>query len=447
MQTATPERPIVKFLLAEYDHVSQALFDVNKTITQFFQFYLLILTLPVTLAGVVFRVANGTLTLEAVLQSKLAPAIATVFGVIALVGLSMLVYIVNLRLDSLLYARTCNGVRKYFFELVRASPAREVWIRTLPRAIHLPRYREWRFFGSVILAFALMDSLYFAGSAILGDWLNGKALLAALIGFLMMHVVAYMYLVRYRERHYLRTHIIGLDIDGVIGDLVPAFCEGFRKRHGRTVVPDSLTQIPVSECPGLGIAEREEHSVFHAIEFWSDMPLIPRAARRITDLKNVLGFDIHIFTYRPWPNLGTLALEEYGPWADLVIGRWWPKSFQSLTKRLLSWRPANRWATWLLTRRWLRKNGVPYDKLKIEMGNTYLADPSTRSANRFQESQRRQIRIFVDDDPAKVRKLANICDLVFLFDQPYNRKMGRLPPNVQRVRSWDELYRYIRDVF
>ena len=80
------------------------------------------------------------------------------------------------------------------------------------------------------------------------------------------------------------------------------------------------------------------------------------------------------------------------------------------------------------------------------MGNTYLADPSTRAGNRFQISQRKQIRIFVDDDPAKVRKLANICDLVFLFDQPYTRRMGRLLPNVERARSWEQLYRYIRDI-
>ncbi len=98
MPDSAPETPLTKFLLAEYDHVSQALFDVNKTITQFFQFYLLILTLPVTLAGAAFRFSNGSLTVQSVLESDLAPRLAVVFLVIAVVGLGMLVYIVNLRL-------------------------------------------------------------------------------------------------------------------------------------------------------------------------------------------------------------------------------------------------------------------------------------------------------------------------------------------------------------
>ena len=439
------ERPITKFLLAEYDHVSQALFDANKTITQFFQFYLLILTFPITLAGVLFRVGNSALSMQSLLRSGLAPSMAVVFAVIAIVGLSMLVYIVNLRLDSLLYARTCNGVRKYFFQLAKVPVEEELWVRTLPRAIHLPRYRELRHFGAVVLAFGLMDSLYLAGAMVLTDRFMTWGILVVVGVFLLLHAGAYQYLVWYREGHYLRTHIIGLDVDGVIGDIVPAFCAGFAKLHGRNVVPEAITHIPVHECGPLGIQESEEHDVFHKPEFWEEMPVIPRASRRIKELKNVLGFRIHVFTYRPWPNLSTLKPAEYRAWSDLVIGKWWPTSLGSITKWLLGRRVLNRWAIWWLTRRWLKKNGIPYNRLKVEMGNTYLADPSSRANNRFQLSQKRQIRMFVDDDPAKVKKLANICDLVFLFDQPYNRNESNLPHNVERVRSWDELYRYVRD--
>src|SRR5712691_8630548 len=112
MSDSASETPLTRFLLAEYDHVSQALFDVNKTITQFFQFYLLILTFPVSLAGALVKLTNSSLTVQSILESELAPRLALVFLVIAVVGLGMLVYIVNLRLDALLYARTCNGVRK-----------------------------------------------------------------------------------------------------------------------------------------------------------------------------------------------------------------------------------------------------------------------------------------------------------------------------------------------
>jgi len=174
------------------------------------------------------------------------------------------------------------------------------------------------------------------------------------------------------------------------------------------------------------------------------MPVAPSAATRIRELKNVLGFRIHIFTYRPWPDLSTLQPTEYRQWARIVIGRWWPAGYVRLTKWVLGFRLPNKWAIWQMTRRWLKKNGIPFNRLKVEMGNTYLADPSIRARNRFQLAQRRRIRIFVDDDPSKVTKLANICDLVFLFDQPYNKQM-ELPTNVERVSNWDTLYRFIRD--
>lgn len=48
------------------------------------------------------------------------------------------------------------------------------------------------------------------------------------------------------------------------------------------------------------------------------------------------------------------------------------------------------------------------------------------------------ISFFVEDETEKAKKLAQICDIVFLIDQPYNQE--ELPENIIRVTSWERLY-------
>jgi uncharacterized HAD superfamily protein len=452
-----------KFLLSEYNHVAQAHFNTGTTITQFFQYYLLVVTIPITLAGAVLKISTGTLDVGVLIDSNIAPFLAVFLMVIAVVGLCMLAYITNLRLDALLYARTINGIRKYFTARSTLSIDEELWTRTLPRAIHQPRYGELRFFVWVVLAFAFMNSLYaYAGTGLfIGSWSRAWW---AVVPFFILHFMIYAALVGYRERRYLRTHIIGLDIDGVISDQLSGFVETLARVTGKSVRPDAITKIPVHECQGLEVTEDDEHNVFNRPEYWTGLKVHANASRRIEQLKDVFGFQIHIFTYRPWPNQRTLPDLDFagGPWRLWLPNplRWLPKLLSWLPN-LRRWLPAflrwlpkrldyastilRRWAIKRLTRDWLKKHGIKWDRFMVEYGNVDMADSRAPSRNRFIISQKREIRIFVDDDLLKARKLANICELVFLFDQPYNRGDADLPSNLIRVGSWDEIYRYIRE--
>src|SRR5262249_37411324 len=96
-----------------------------------------------------------------------------------------------------------------------------------------------------------------------------------------------------------------------------------------------------------------------------------------------------------------------------------------------------------LTAKWLYINGIGYDKLVVERGNVHTAGPKLLSRNRFAFSERREIRIFVEDDLFKAIKLSNICEVVFLIDHPYNQAAA-LPRNVVRVNGWKCVYEYIR---
>jgi hypothetical protein len=133
-----------EFLLKEYDNIAAAHFNADKTITQFFQFYLLIISIPVTAAGIALRFSSGSVDISRATQGTFAAVAGAFSGIIAIVGLCMMAHIVNLRIDGLRYARTVNGIRRYFYNHAGLSLFEELATRILPRTTAQPRYWELR---------------------------------------------------------------------------------------------------------------------------------------------------------------------------------------------------------------------------------------------------------------------------------------------------------------
>ena len=109
-----------------------------------------------------------------------------------------------------------------------------------------------------------------------------------------------------------------------------------------------------------------------------------------------------------------------------------------------------------ITKYWLRQNDILFDSLLVEKGNENIVYARGRYENRFNYAKRKKIRFFVEDDWVKAIKLSYICDVVFLIDHPYNRTaeedvskhadssiIGKLPPNILRVESWNKLKKMI----
>jgi hypothetical protein len=59
--------------------------------------------------------------MDELLASSVGSFTSVLTGIVALIGLCMMAYLVNLRLDGLQYARTVNGGRKYFYNHSRLS--------------------------------------------------------------------------------------------------------------------------------------------------------------------------------------------------------------------------------------------------------------------------------------------------------------------------------------
>jgi uncharacterized HAD superfamily protein len=97
-----------------------------------------------------------------------------------------------------------------------------------------------------------------------------------------------------------------------------------------------------------------------------------------------------------------------------------------------------------ISQEWLKKHEFKYNRFIFEKGNDYSSDIRGEFNNRFYKARAKKIRYFVEDDLEKAIKLAYICDIVFLFDQPYNRKRKGMPSNIIIVKSWIDIYKKMR---
>ncbi|NIQ82349.1 MAG: hypothetical protein GTN93_30590 [Anaerolineae bacterium] len=446
-----------KFLLSEYEHIAQAHFTTVGSISHFFQYYVLLASLPVSVA-----VAFGKLEVLRDVVRAYPASVAIGLSAIALVGLVVMGYVVNLRHDAVLYARTINGLRKYFMERSGLDLRDELRIRVLPRSVHFPRYLEASYFGFVVSAFAIIDALYASGGwwvffrlrQVPHSWMWLAAIAAATI---VLHVSIYWGIARHREFGYLRGHIIGVDIDGVLSKHRERFCVVLQEVRDKTIRPEQITRIPVHECEGLGVTEDDEVAVFHEPRYWSDMEVYERCGDVLKRLRNQLHYQVCLFSWRGWPDAGRVPPGERRDlkrrWHDSARGSSWGNE-AGLSLRLKARRVRERLRFWAwrlpirrITRDWLWRNGIDYDRLIVERGNVDSPDRVGRVRNRFIISQDRKIRLFVEDDLDKARRLADICEVVFLIKHPYNQNRppgDSIPNNIVEVDGWRDIYDYVR---
>jgi uncharacterized HAD superfamily protein len=445
------------FMLAEYGNISQAHFNTNTAISAFFKNYLAIVGLPLPVIGflLTYLGRSGIPTSSPGGGTGSAPSAIISFGqfsylfivvswLIGLVGFCVMIYIVNLRLDAILYARAVNGIRKYFFQKSGQSLDQEAAVRVLPRSTSLPPYYEKLYFLPVIFVFALLDAFYpTAGFLFYFDqvqipiysWQFAIGVsVAILFGF--AHWPVYAYLARHRQAIYLKRPAIGVDIDGVLGAHREHFCKMLHELRGKGIDPDKITVIPVHQCNDLGVTvtTADEQAVFNHPDYWQKMPVMAGAAEALGRIQAVLGFAVYIVTHRPWPNTSTF------PDANA-------SDYREMWKRVTwRWHRQGR-AINLITQQWLDQARLPSTSLTVETSTVHDSRRRTYTNDRFALAMREQLRFFVEDNPDNARRLANICDVVFLMSQPYNRSpIDPLPNNVKRVESWHEIYLLLREM-
>ena len=470
------------FQKSEYDHIAQAHFKAIEAISSFFRYYLLVMSLPAPLLAVLFGLSERGTNFEksALLLLTLTSPILIV---VSIAGFCMMMYIINLKMDVVLYSRVVNSIRKYFYDAHDADHSNKLLMRYLPQSAYSPPYRDAPF-GFVILTFAIFDALYLCvggyiifawhvkAVSTLGDLVTGTYSMNDRVPFILLffalvsvHFVAYWTFARFREFSYLRANAIGIDIDGVLNKHRERFCDLVSARLGKSISPNEIRVLPVHENEDLSspITRSDERKIFNDPSYWLDMDPLEGAADAIRSIKQSYLLPVHIFTHRPWPDAlvdgaitGVEACTFRKSWraaanevARRAGAKWYTRSWVWLVT-LLNYGRSMRY----ITRYWLRAHGFMFDTLLVERGNENIMYSRGRYENRFNYAKKRRIRFFVEDDWIKALKLSYVCDVVFLIDHPYNRPIwhdaskhwnesiiGKLPANVVRVESWTQLKR------
>jgi uncharacterized HAD superfamily protein len=484
---AAPEgtSTFVDFQKIEYQHIAEAHFKAIEAISFFFRYYLLVMSLPVSIVAVLLGLAVHGSDFDKTSVIALLGVASPVLIVVGFVGFCMMMYIINIKMDMVLYSRVVNSIRKFFYDLYDGDHMNKMLMRQLPQSASIPAYRDMPF-GFVVLAFALFDTLYIGlGAHLLFIAEISGASSARMFGFsgysrydvalfsigvaaaFSAHFLAYYLSSRHREYAYLRGTAIGIDIDGVLNQHRKKFCEMAFSKLNRKLKPEEIKILPVHENTRLNppITRADERAIFNDPQYWVEMPVLDGAADAIQTIKNSYLLPVHIFTYRPWPDLSVSqgATDE----EMRALRQSWRSAADTMARRANVKECVRLWVNLVtavnfrmsiryITKYWLRVNGITYDSLLVEKGNENIVYSRGRYENRFNYAKRKKIKFFVEDDWVKAIKLSYICDLVFLIAHPYNRGtdedpvrheneavIGRLPANILKVESWNQLKKTI----
>lgn len=393
----------------EFNMLKDAHFQTSQKIISFFQFALLIFSAPIAL-----------LTSEQITKTVLG----SVFIIIGVIEVLVIAYLSTLRTEALLYARQINRIRSVLYSKgILGDHIDDINNKKiLFSQDKKPAYRDWNQFLFIVLVLGFFSAFYVAfGTYKLFTGIFGFShvkyilMLAAALGILMVIIsfLVYVYITTYGENGtaYFKQNI-GIDIDGVLNKHEEIFIEILNKQTEKTI--EEITHLPVHISGD--ITREEEHAVFETKEYWEKQQLSDGAKEYlIEDIKNTLGFNIYVFTWRNWNVNKNLKGESV---------------HFNIKKH---------------TKKWLKENDISYKKIKFEKGN-YNKPISlfySKYKTRYYYAQKYKIRYFVEDDLRNAEKLSHICEYVFLINHTYNEKSD-LPYNVIRVEGWKEISEIIK---
>ncbi len=390
---------INKFMEAEYKQISEAHFNVSQRITSFFQYMLAIYGAPLFLLSIDVGNVKNTKSI--------------IFIFISIIGFFVSMYVNQLRCESLLYANSINSIRNYFFNECNIDINFQNNYSVLPIQKRKPSFVDTFQFIWIILTASLVNAGYFTYGVTSLTFYSLDLIVTCFIflAFFIIQYLIYLYITVVTEsgQNFYR-HRIGVDIDGVLNLHEKQFCTYINRNKGINLASSQITNIPVRKIPGLGISRSDEQKIFNDRDYWIEMPVDEKASEVIRDIKNILGYEIEIYTWRAWKG---------------VKGNYF--NIKKITKK------------------WLKDHHINYDEIYFEHGNVDIPITLNQALHksRFSYASNRRLKFFVEDEIDKAIKLSHICKYVFLIDHLYNQDKN-IPVNVIRVASWEEIYEYLK---
>lgn len=398
-----------KYYENEFIMLKDAHFQTSQKIITFFQYALLIFTAPLAL-----------LTSDGISNSLMG----LIFGFIGLIEIIVIAYLTSLRVEALQYARQINRIRSIIYsEKTIGDNVEKIHNRKiLFSQDKKPDYEEGGQFIYIVLVLGCFSAFYsFVGMYKLLRYyffIEKNYLRYAMIyGWFMLLLAMVIYrkvCIKGENGTEYFTRKIGVDIDGVLNNHEETFVSICNQINGTNLEKSDITTLPVHD--GERITLQEEQNVFKTKEYWEEqIPTKDVVHYLIEEIRNKYGYKPYIFTWRDW----TVEKNINGE-----------KVCYNMKKE---------------TKRWLKRVGIKYKKIRFEKGNIDrpVSSIHLKYWTRFYFAKKYKIQYFVEDNTNNAIKLSHICEYVFLFDHLYNRTEN-LPYNVIRVSSWKEIFDWIK---
>jgi len=155
------------FMLQEYQQIANAYFGLRDQVNAWFKAYVSLLALPLTLltAALNFATPQGIVSI-----TQLPDVVSYLLILVSTLGLFVTLSIVSMRMEMILYARTINGVRRYFAILDKEGESTACEdgqsSQTLSRYLILPTtdsrppfFEPWRAMFWQVIAIGVIDGL------------------------------------------------------------------------------------------------------------------------------------------------------------------------------------------------------------------------------------------------------------------------------------------------
>ena len=149
------------FMVEEYKNISNAHYNTGSSISQFFRYYLILMSAVIAVLPVLLSSkfdAGGIFEIHIIeIERYVIPVFLISFSFI---GTWTVFYMTGLKANETLYARTVNGVRKYFKNEHAHDYANVEEYLRLPTDTSFPK-SKYSFFGYIVLSMVLINALYF----------------------------------------------------------------------------------------------------------------------------------------------------------------------------------------------------------------------------------------------------------------------------------------------
>jgi hypothetical protein len=191
------------FMIQEYDQIASAYFGLRDQVNDWFKAYLSLIGLPITVLVAVLKLAEEQLPISI---AQLPDVVASLLILVAGLGFFVALSIVAMRMEMILYARTINGIRRYFADLDQKckSQTPELDLAAyliLPTSDSMPPFFEsWRamFWQVVIIGFIDGAILTVAVQSLLRVGWLWSVVIGVVYG--LVHLGVYRWMAWRRER-------------------------------------------------------------------------------------------------------------------------------------------------------------------------------------------------------------------------------------------------------